>query len=829
MSDVENERLAKARRSSSGRWTSPTEREAVAPSRGLRSILTKAAHARLNLASASQQWDIAAPHVAMLTGATHMRTIALRWRRPLAGWLVAVALGIPLPAAALAQATDARGLARAAAAMEPVAPNAPAGNAALFVGVNHFPEDPSLTDLRFAVDDAVAQAHLFCLELRLVAPENCVLALGGEPTTDDGRRQLAELRQAKVEVVDATRTRVMHKLAGLAAVPRTTADLLVVSLSSHGFEQAGTPYVLPADGSHADLGEDGISLTWVQSVLGASRAGKRLLLIDACREKTFAQRGDGSNPMDGAFHAALGRAQGQAELTSCGPGQVSYESEELGHGVFTWYLMQALRGRAAADGRGFVTLGAVSQYVSTQVKAWVERSRPGTDASRVQVPDFSGPEDARAIPLAVNPGVKADLAQLEDALKARIDRHGPFTFDLYDRLCTALEAAVPGDPATAELVASARDFADGRTRPAMFATYLNATLKPPATPKVVDGKTTAPDAGPQQGGATSRPATDASPTVAAAGTVPGSDQTSAAHGESPRAMALRAVACEREVPPDFAGAMRWYRRAADAGDGFGMAGVGALYHRGLGVPRDYAEAVRWYRKGADAGDPTAMASMGVVCEQGLGVAIDYAAAMRWYRKGADAGSGLAMCGIGSLYQGGLGVTPDLAQAVAWYRKGAAVGDGMSMCFLGLMYQMGTGVAPDMAEALRWYRKGAGVGNGLSISLVGWTYKNGLGVPPDDAEAIKWFRQGAALGDGSGMLGLATLYEEGSQVPQDINQAMKWVRAGAEAGDFVAMYKLADYYERGVGTTADHAMARQWMQRAGKAGNPGAADWLATHP
>jgi TPR repeat protein len=56
----------------------------------------------------------------------------------------------------------------------------------------------------------------------------------------------------------------------------------------------------------------------------------------------------------------------------------------------------------------------------------------------------------------------------------------------------------------------------------------------------------------------------------------------------------------RGVPQDYAEAMRWYRKAADAGNSWGMYNIGALH--GWGVRQDYAEAMKWFRQAADAGD-----------------------------------------------------------------------------------------------------------------------------------------------------------------------------------------------------------------------------------
>src|SRR5689334_16616427 len=55
----------------------------------------------------------------------------------------------------------------------------PTASAGLFVGVSTF-EDERILEIPYAVDDAVDLAHLFAIELGLVAPERAVLLLAGE-------------------------------------------------------------------------------------------------------------------------------------------------------------------------------------------------------------------------------------------------------------------------------------------------------------------------------------------------------------------------------------------------------------------------------------------------------------------------------------------------------------------------------------------------------------------------------------------------------------------------------------------------------------------------
>ena len=71
-----------------------------------------------------------------------------------------------------------------------------------------------------------------------------------------------------------------------------------------------------------------------------------------------------------------------------------------------------------------------------------------------------------------------------------------------------------------------------------------------------------------------------------------------------------------------------------------------MYEAGEGVPQDYAEAVRWYRKAADAGIAAAEYNLGRSYFTGHGVPQDYAEAFRWSRKAADSGHAAAQTNLG---------------------------------------------------------------------------------------------------------------------------------------------------------------------------------------
>ena len=137
---------------------------------------------------------------------------------------------------------------------------------------------------------------------------------------------------------------------------------------------------------------------------------------------------------------------------------------------------------------------------------------------------------------------------------------------------------------------------------------------------------------------------------------------------------------------------------------------GLMYGTGNGVPKDEAEAVRWFRKAAEAGNSEGMYNLGIAYANGLGVEMNMVEAVKWFRMGVDAGKKDGMYYLGVAYASGLGVEKNEAEAVNWYRKAIEVGDAGAMLSLGVMYWEGRGVKQDLAEGTRLFQKAAELGN-----------------------------------------------------------------------------------------------------------------------
>ena len=97
--------------------------------------------------------------------------------------------------------------------------------------------------------------------------------------------------------------------------------------------------------------------------------------------------------------------------------------------------------------------------------------------------------------------------------------------------------------------------------------------------------------------------------------------------------------------------------------------IGTMYYRGRGTPVNRTEAMRWYTRAAAAGDPGALTFLsGVAKDDGR-----YADAKTLLEEAAAQGYGRALLQLGYIYDRGLGVPQDRKRARKYFDQAAAKG------------------------------------------------------------------------------------------------------------------------------------------------------------
>jgi uncharacterized caspase-like protein len=170
-------------------------------------------------------------------------------------------------------------------------------------------------------------------------------------------------------------------------------DLVVVYFAGHGAADPSIPenlYLLPTDADVKALASTAFPMWDVKTALRRQIKAERVIVIaDACHSAGTEKDASGVNTaMSDLFTPSR-----RLTLTAASENEESLEDTRWGggHGVFTYQLLEALKGHADADANGIVTFNEVADYVGKRVRA---------ETGSRQNPQHSGLGD---IPLAEAP------------------------------------------------------------------------------------------------------------------------------------------------------------------------------------------------------------------------------------------------------------------------------------------------------------------------------------------------------------------------------------------------------------------------------------------
>jgi len=170
---------------------------------------------------------------------------------------------------------------------------------------------------------------------------------------------------------DATRPHILRTLDDLAAKV-SPEDVFIFYYAGHGSMVDNRFYFIPTESSRlydaASLSKDALEASLLQEKFTRIKALKQLIIMDACQSggsvELLATRGASEEKAI----AQLSRSAGVHVMASAGSEQFATEFESLGHGLFTYVLIKALRG--AADGApkdGKVTIYELKSYIDDQM------------------------------------------------------------------------------------------------------------------------------------------------------------------------------------------------------------------------------------------------------------------------------------------------------------------------------------------------------------------------------------------------------------------------------------------------------------------------------
>ncbi|HEY9600799.1 MAG TPA: caspase family protein, partial [Allocoleopsis sp.] len=235
----------------------------------------------------------------------------------------------------------------------------------LLVGVNRY-QDECLPSLRYSSVDCQGLADALV-----------------EATQEFAQKQVKIHHDFASQPPNLATVRASLKQISTAARPQ---DTVLIYFSGHGMLEPNTEQAVLclADTQKDNLLETGLRVQELLQLLGNCAAHQQLVWLDACHSGGMTLRGATQEPkvepllnptpqLVEVLQQRAAKSKGFYALLSCDRGQQSWEFPELGHGVFTYYLMRGLRGEAA-DSQGAIDADGLYRYVYHQTLQYIDKT-----------------------------------------------------------------------------------------------------------------------------------------------------------------------------------------------------------------------------------------------------------------------------------------------------------------------------------------------------------------------------------------------------------------------------------------------------------------------
>jgi WD40 repeat protein len=154
-------------------------------------------------------------------------------------------------------------------------------------------------------------------------------------------------------------------------------DVLFVYYAGHGVMSEGSVkpsefYIVPFDitqlyGRDDILTEKGISADEIKTYARSINAQKQVFVLDACQSAGALESVGTRGAIEEKAIAQMARSTGTFWITASGSEQFATEFEKLGHGVFTYALLEGVQGKADSNGDRKLTIRELSTYIENRV------------------------------------------------------------------------------------------------------------------------------------------------------------------------------------------------------------------------------------------------------------------------------------------------------------------------------------------------------------------------------------------------------------------------------------------------------------------------------
>lgn len=228
---------------------------------------------------------------------------------------------------------------------------------AAVIGINDY-KNPGIPDLNYAAADARAMYEYLQNDME-ISPDH-IFDLYDE---------------------NATKKNVEQVLGDTLPKKAKPQDTVIIYYSGHGapYPDPSSPdgdnvskYLLTSDTDPNSMWATAVAMERIREIFARLSSERVVFLADTCYSgasggKTLAMATRAS--FNDNFLDRLAAGRGRVIITASGAGELAREDEKLGggHGVFTYYLLEGLKGAADADRDRLITSGEAYQYVFSNV------------------------------------------------------------------------------------------------------------------------------------------------------------------------------------------------------------------------------------------------------------------------------------------------------------------------------------------------------------------------------------------------------------------------------------------------------------------------------
>jgi hypothetical protein len=188
---------------------------------------------------------------------------------------------------------------------------------------------------------------------------------------DKGGNLFEQVKVTTLLDEQATRAGILEALDRMAAEVRPE-DVFLFYFAGHGSMLEQEFFFIPTEATRLyqldKLKKEALPAILVQEKFRHIKALKQVVLIDACQSGGATELLASRGASEEKALAQLSRSAGVHVLSAAGSEQFAVEFKELGHGLFTYVLLEALSGKADGAPRdGKVTIYELKSYLDDRV------------------------------------------------------------------------------------------------------------------------------------------------------------------------------------------------------------------------------------------------------------------------------------------------------------------------------------------------------------------------------------------------------------------------------------------------------------------------------